>query len=267
MSADMEKEYWKKLEEYAQGKLQGEEQAKIEAWLAEDEEARTVLEGIRELQRQIPDDSERAAFKQKTRDDIVQAMASKLGANQQNPKEPALKPTYRKPWPAIVAAASVALLIGLGVWLLMPTSPSSDAIMADMLEEPYEISKVNLMGSGADKDIPAWQKAYEAGEYQKVITELSGKESLEDEALFFLGMSHLYLGEYKTATDLLQNPQLRSSKPYGQQSKYFLAIALVKTNEIALAMKELREIADAEKWWRQEEATQLLEALEKEQRK
>lgn len=195
---------------------------------------------------------------------------SKMLAEEHGIERPVPTKTRRLIPTLLKIAAGIVMLIGL--YLFWPTSTSADSLQAQLalhLEaDALPHSDVRKGPSDLEDLQQSFIDAYNAEDYRQAVAlgdQLIQQETAKsNENRFYLALSHFYLKDYETAQTLLAtlNTQIAAGRPFSQESKWFLSLALLKLEEIDQAKPLLKEI-QARGAWKSEAAGQLLDLLPK----
>lgn len=166
-------------------------------------------------------------------------------------------------WGIGVAAAAAVLFLVIPV---LNTNTASyqqavdDLLTADFYENrdrlkgDQDINRLNILAVNAynEKDFST------AIEYYEEIVETG---LANDEHYFFLGLSHLYAKHYNAATQHLKEVmQVNANSKFQQETRWFLALAYLKQQDVELGRNQLLQIKVKE--WNYQKAQALLKLIE-----
>jgi hypothetical protein len=178
--------------------------------------------------------------------------------NKQNAK-PLQIDSQKTKWYYAVAAAAVAMVVGLYFYNVSPKN--QNASLFDTYYETYpNVVAPNVRGENAAELRNRALLAYDAENYKEAI-ELFKKVEGEEYATFYEALSKLALGDAKETIEILKNESFQNS-PYPLETyrKWYLALAYLKLNDLEACKTELKTISDTENPQRQK-ALELLEKL------
>ncbi|RMG31502.1 MAG: hypothetical protein D6730_01305 [Bacteroidetes bacterium] len=248
------------LADYVDGLLETTQRKQLAEAISKSEEAAMIVEGIRQYYALHGHDREGLEA-------YLDELAARFGQEVLAAPPPTLGGMLRRrPW--LRVAAVVLLLVGLLpvlLWLARPWGMDAEALIAQHLEQPYPLPNVQR-GDTHDLRNAAYQ-AYHEGQYSLMIQRLEaalGDQSgqLTDFDRFYLGLSHLYTGDYAGAIDLLRPLEQGQAPRFEQQARWYLALAYLRQGQREAAMGLLQEVAHTEGHFRQQEALRLLEKLQ-----
>jgi tetratricopeptide (TPR) repeat protein len=155
-------------------------------------------------------------------------------------------------------AAAIALVI-FGLNIFGSSSPS------DLYASFYEPSDLPSFTTRSDskKELLSGMKAFNTGNYEIAIKDLTAFAKAEDEptAYLYTGIAHLELGHIDAA--LADFDRLGQSESLdASQAIWYKALVYLKTEQTELAISQLDEITKDPSHFKYEEAKALLKALE-----
>lgn len=190
----------------------------------------------------------------------------------------------RWPVPWWAAAAAGLLLVALVVaWASRPdrsapadvaqTAPASSAtptppssIVDDPLLELAQVAppayQETVLRGGGDGFRQA-MRLYLGGRYREAIPglkEAATRDPQASEIWFFLGASHLLIGETEPAIEALKIVTENRNSPFAEEARFYLAKALIRGHRVDEAKGELRALVSGEGAWT-EDAKELLSRL------
>lgn len=179
-----------------------------------------------------------------------------------------VKMTQKSSRRLLLLAASVALLITS--WLLLrPNQSPANELAAQLFQQeklPTPQVRKGLEDSAALQ--LAATDAYLDGNFAKAIeawNQLERQQPLDAESQYFKGLCHLKLGQAQlAASSFRQVKAVAETQPkFQQEATWFLALSYSMTSDFERAMPHLRQVIKDD--WRTEQATKLMEQLEREQ--
>lgn len=232
------------IEDYLDGILASKSALKVKKLIATDEEARAIADGILMLRGHFKEDKKVDTYMNdrlvKTQEVIEQNLAVKKSGM----------------WLKI--AASIALIFTVGLSTYVFTKDSLQDLVAGQLKEPYQ-AVITTRGSETTGSIQRGLLAYNNAAYEQSIEELATQDT--PQAVFFSGLSYLYLDKMETAIQLLKSHKLKDSR-YEEQTRWYLTVAYLKLGNMAQGEKLLLQIKSREKHFKQKEAREILEFLD-----
>jgi len=239
------------LLDYVEGLLDSSSQERVEQFLAQDENHRTVVEGIRYYYREYGASRAEleeylAEFKQRLVQEHVPTQTRRLN-------------------PRLLSIAAAVLGLVLCVFLLrdriLPTG-STDQLVADALEEPYGNIYGNQRSSDTNDQRAELGRWYSRGDYQQIINQLEQNNvKLEATDAFLLAQSYLNLAppNFTRAAELFEGI-LNNNAPAAlvQQTQWYLALSQYQAGKEIMARETFEEITQSENHYRQSEAQAIL---------
>ncbi|MEM7548909.1 MAG: tetratricopeptide repeat protein [Bacteroidota bacterium] len=159
-----------------------------------------------------------------------------------------------------VSGIAASILIFVAVRFFIFNNPNS----SEQLFETYFSPFPDYVTKRNPGDLMEWEKgfqAYSEGNYQLAIyyfTEENNPKNLEEDILFYLGMSYL-ANEKNSEAIVTFSELLQQSTKYRQQLHWYLSLAYLKSGQINEAISILEKIERKE--YQNEEARELLELL------
>ncbi|MEX0273131.1 MAG: tol-pal system YbgF family protein [Flavobacteriaceae bacterium] len=209
---------------------------------------------------------ERFEFERRLKKTIVQAEGGKLKAKLQhfetdaslgedNTEGKELKHGGKR-FPVWMVAASVAVLIALGWWALMPTIGGVDSLALYQSNfEPYPNTVVNITrGENGDSLEAAAFMAYEMENFEMALDKLKGLKA-QPYAKFYSAQSLLRLNRTEEAIVLLKE-NIDAGSHFVAESHWYLALAYLRVHQVDLAKDQLTELVREHSYKR--EAVQVL---------
>lgn len=239
-----EGEYWEKLQDYAEGKLSPDEQRQVGKWVAESEEAQTIVSGFKQIQKTIPDDVARDRYFQRQIDQTSDRIGKKAQSLLQR----------------LLVAASVLIIGGIATYLFFNQSrreASYERLLADYTNEYYSAP---FTTRNVEEKTTDWVLAYQNKDFVAVINHLENTNRNLPRETFYLGMAYFYMSDYQQAGTYLLDKTLENSL-FIEQGKWYAALAYLQLNKQEQALELLKEIVET-KTYRHREAGQLINELE-----
>jgi cytochrome c-type biogenesis protein CcmH/NrfG len=158
----------------------------------------------------------------------------------------------------LAVAASIAAIV-LFAYLLLSRGPDTEKVFANFYE-PYPVSFSTRAGD-TDEQLLEIGKLYENQQYEAAIPKLAAllKERPEDGQLHLaLGISYLEIDDLEAAQNVFQNIRAEGIQLYNDLAVWYLALALIKADELDKARMWLQVLADNPEADRRVEAQELL---------
>ena len=164
-------------------------------------------------------------------------------------------------------AATVLLLIAAGLFFYEAPDPIPVLSYAQLtevhLEKPYSNSGSRSGALESSEIRIQANDAYRQKNYAQAIPlfqELNSLPEKQSSDVFYLGLSHLYLGEYDLAIKNLEIIHSDTGSSLHKESSWFLSLAYLKANQLDAAKNILQNLADS-KGWKSQDAQLLLQAI------
>ena len=144
------------------------------------------------------------------------------------------------------------------------TSRPSLEALARVEAAPYE----PLTFRSASADAAAFRRGmerYRQADYRGALVDLRAAQELDPEAPhvhFFLGVSHLLLGDDTAAIDQLRSTIALGDSPYLEEAHWYLAKAFLRRHDVDAATAQLQALITLRGSW-SDQARQLLTQVEK----
>lgn len=174
------------------------------------------------------------------------------------------KPVQRISWYRWIAAAAIALLLGVATWSLM-RSPSSEDLYAAYYEPfPNLIAPIDKSQPATDLVTQALQ-AYERGQFAEAVDKFIALEQQNSTTAFspdmqlYYALSLLQTGNANEATNRLQTVAANLEARYQQAAQWYLALAYLQTNNQEKTAEQLNNILATPEHRYQDKAKKLLE--------
>lgn len=239
----MESKYnYELIRDYLHGVVDQATASRIRDLIRNDEVARSIAAGILQLEHEFNGDDDQI-------DSYIETLRQKqlkLIAEQGKTR------TMSRGWIRIAAAIAIIAVAAPVLWL---TLFQNNSVLTEELREPYPLT----VDRGASDKVEGYG-FYLNGEYKKATT--SFNQVTDDvTATFYNGLSHLYLGDYTRAVELLSSGSLPASR-YRQQAEWFRTLALIKAGKKEDAKAALQLIIQNPSHYKSSAALRLLEELE-----
>ena len=171
-------------------------------------------------------------------------------------KEVAESAPQRTPFLTYAVAAGIALLLGLGAFLLNRMNGGSD-LLEEALAESFPLIQAQIVRSNpVDKE--NWEEAYEKEDFAAVVQELAAKPDKKEAENFYLGMAHLQQGQYQEAIETYRQViAMDNLKGFLEQARWFASLAHTQLNQIPEARALWDTILQKEGHYKQAEAKKL----------
>lgn len=238
------------IEQYLAGKLEGEALASFEARLASDPKLRSTLALVGEVDA-VLDDRDTMAFSQTVAEADKAYFVSTDGHREETAHAIRQKRAVRRfpVWMAV--AASVILLAVVGYFTLSGGSRTPSEIFDEHFSS-YEVPGTFRGGVDTAKGADSLKMAqygqafdvYTAGAFKEAIPlleEIKASYPEERMASFYLGLSHLELGQAKEAIPSLEKAGRGSYTPFGRQARWYLGLAYLKNGDLDSARTSFHE--------------------------
>lgn len=143
----------------------------------------------------------------------------------------------------IAAAATVAAVVGLAIWLSIRQEPA-EALYAAYYQ-PYPNTVMPIVRGGHDESLQQEAfRAYDQADFAKADTlfEQLFRETNAHHALLYRGVCLLESGRYRAAISVLA--QYPREEPLGTYATWYRALAHLKLNEREQAIPLLQQVAN-----------------------
>lgn len=162
----------------------------------------------------------------------------------------------------IAIAASIAILLG-AFFYFRPFSPSQGQALYQAFYQA-DPGLPTMMGATDNPIFADAMVSYKEGEYQKALESfkmLSVANSSNDTLSFYQGICQLELGQ--TTESIESFSKINLSKPiWGNKAEWYQTMALLNANQLPEARSKLEKIANDGTHRYQQQAKEVLEALE-----
>lgn len=235
------------IEKYIQHRLSAEEALLVDALLEND------IHFEREL---ILQANLKKAIK-KEDDDRFRHLISELES-----KAKMERPLNRKPYTKWLAAASIALLLGLSYFFTLDQKASTNDLFASYFEPYRNVVQPLERGNDQEDEKSLAFYAYENGDYEKAIKLFTDLFTATKEPyyLFYKANALLKLEKAKEAIPLLLD-HLKTKDTLTDKTTWYLALAYLKLDDKPHARIALKKVIEEGKY-KTKEAQKLLEVVE-----
>ncbi len=204
---------------------------------------------------------------------LLEAMRRELEAARTGPEAKASRPSLA--WAGAAGMAAVVLLAVAAAWWTRPRTspgpapathaaappavgtvpphtvevpaaagPSLDQL-ARVEAPPYESVTLRGVTDEAASRFERGMRRYRRGDYRGAVALLESAAALDPGAphvLFFLGISHLMLGEPEPAIERLQGALALGDSPYTEHAHWYLAKAYLRVHDVRAAGQQLHAV-------------------------
>ncbi|MEL6673353.1 MAG: hypothetical protein AAFR61_14210 [Bacteroidota bacterium] len=233
----MEDRDYQLIMQYRQGRLSPAEREVVEKRLAEDESFAKLL-----AQDQAADQWMEAAYEADLKAEVGEMLAEMAP-----PSKPAPIQTL-SPWMWGVAA-SVLLLVGLGIWYGM-RPPEEERLFAEYYE-PYLIGgpKRTLSMNEVDSLFMRGWDVYERGEYEKAakwFDQIPEAYPAYVRIQLYKGISYLGASQYQEAEGIFDALMAEEETGFKEVAQWYKALSILRRNDRIQARKLFEQIASEE---------------------
>ncbi|PHN02201.1 anti-sigma factor family protein [Flavilitoribacter nigricans] len=215
------------IDRYLSGEMSEEERSGFERAVEQSAELAAELSLQRDME---------AAFREPEVEDLEEKLAMITG------KTTKVRSIQTRPWRWIGLAASVAIAVGIALWMLLPFSQSltAEELYAAHIDLPSSLEK-NLAARSADPDsnepenlvsqvLQEVDKLYQEGAYQGAAAVIADNreallQSSPDTYYYLYGILSLQQSEIQSATEALSQVQ---SGVYGESADWYLTLARLR---------------------------------------
>ncbi len=221
------------IRDYLHGLTDQETAKRIHELIRTDEVARNIATGILQLEHDFDGDETQI-------ENYIESLHQKQLdlINRKNNVR-----VFSGSWIAIAAAVLIVAVIGSVVVL------SGESMLDKELSEPYPYS------AERGSDVNDGFRFYQNRDYRNAISRLNDDDAT---AVFYKGLSYLYVGEYQNAITSFSS--LETSR-YNEQARWFTALALLKSGKITEGKIVLNAIV-SNNGYKSSEARELLSSYE-----
>jgi len=251
------------IEKFLNGKMSIEENVVFEEKRAKNEEFKSLLtdmdmliEGIK--QSAVKTSKEEKLERLKFFADVMEMEA--IATDEENNVEKKVVPLYRRP-SMLAAAASVALLITVGIYWMQNRAPQNERLYVAYFQ-PFDSPGSGLTRGNSEENMKT--KAYDAydnGRYADAIPYFKDILKTNDDPIshLCLGNAQLGAGQFAEAEATFTN-MLEEHTDLVTQAKWYLALTYLKQAKMERAKATLWEISKSSTYG--EKANKLLKELD-----
>jgi len=234
---------------YFEGSLSEGQLTEFEALLKTDAEFKSVFEFEKEIQ---------LALKKEERKEIKELFSA---LNDGKEKKSKGKVISMRPW---LAAASIALLVGIGSWMFLFNSPNINSEQLYLTNfSPYEnvvhpIERGNQMEDLLSRAFTA----YEDEKYEEALTFFKDLNVKQNDAYidFYEAIVLMQLNRHEESIPLLKN-YIKNNGELKDRAHWYLALAHLKLDDVSNSKKQLEKLIQLGSF-KKAAAKDLLENLE-----
>ncbi len=149
------------------------------------------------------------------------------------------KKSFSPVWFAI--AASFVILLGIASWGIYNSGNTSEKVFAANFKPDPGLP--TTMGTSSEYEFYYGMVNYKRKEYSEAISRwepLYGANPENDTLVYFLGVANLANGNPRQAKKYLQKANEKKQSVFYEDSKYYLALSLLKENKIKEAIETLK---------------------------
>lgn len=242
-----------RIEDFLDGDLNQEQLKEFEQDLLDDSDLQMELDLHQEIDEAIMEND-------------IMNLRSKLEAIE-TPSTPTEKRKFKFLTKWNIAAASLALLIGLGSLMYIfnnNSTYSKDKIYSNYYK-PYNVV-VNTRSSDATVDhiLMNAVNSYESKDYRTALTlfqKILDKDSTNITSNFYSGISNIEINEYSQANKNFTRVIKHKNNLFIEQSEWYLGFCYLMTNEKDKAIKQFNTIAKGNSFYKSK-AQEILNRLE-----
>ncbi|MEM9721324.1 MAG: hypothetical protein AAGA10_18820 [Bacteroidota bacterium] len=170
------------------------------------------------------------------------------------PTEP--ESSHTRTFLSYARAAVVALLVGLGAFL-MYSSLDSTSLVDQELAEGFPVERSQVRGTLSNTN--SWEEAYLQEDFEKVVELLEDTSEKEERESFYLGMAYLQLRRYPRANIQFQVVlDLNNPNGFVEQAQWFKALSHKQREEPEAAQSLLEQIVEIPSHYKRDKAKTLL---------
>lgn len=239
---------------YLHHKLDPKGQEEVEVLYESDKEYKEEMDFQKDLM---------AAFASLEREQLktkLQKFEEEIQNEEKTPNTTSKHEKVYKPW--MLAAACILVIVGLGVMGLFNKSADPQAVYSDYFK-PYENVVYPLVRGETKKNVESITFiAYEAENFEGTAKNFHTLFENTGKSYYLLYEANAYLaqGKPKKAIPLLQK-QLSYEDEFAVKSKWYLALAYLKTREMEKAKQLFKEVK-AKGGFKAHEAKEIMSKLE-----
>ena len=223
---DIPQEELERMERHILGRLNEEERRRFEGELSVDKGLREKYRAVERMLAGL----EEAGFRE-----LMEVAHSDIPGQQTSTKERKL---IR--WHPIAVAASVVMLLLLGLLLWQNSQPKNEKLFAAYFEPDPGL--ITAMSSESQYEFDRAMVDYKIGEYEEAISrweKLVQNDSQNDTLLYFLGTSHLALQQAGVAVPYLQEVMGDEGSAFKEDARWYLGLAYILSADYVKAKTNL----------------------------
>jgi len=220
------------LLDYVEGKVDAAKKEKIGQYLETHAIEKEMVEGMQAYYEEYgPSREEMLAFLEKSQKRTVNKVMER---HQQLHQKRNQRFLLQK---RLSVAAMILVTFGIVLYLLLPSTSTENILVSEYLSTPYPVG--NLVRSQGTTD--DWVTAYSQQNYQEAsiyLEELLQNHPDSVALRFAAGLSYLYQPSPNPTASIAHLERIKANVMYGEQAKWFLALAYL-LNEQQTPAKEL----------------------------
>jgi len=226
-------EEFERIERYLTASMKQEEQSVFEESLKTDDRLSKQVEEVRLLLQAVEEQSLRNKL-----DDFHKEIAPEPGVIKSigSAQQPAF--AYKK----YAIAASLALLIGLGAWLILAQKSENEKLFAQHFNPDPGL--ITLMGTTSNYEFFRGMVDYKQGKYELAIARwnpLIDQKPKNDTLNYYLGVSYLAQGESEKAINFLSIAVHQSNSVFIHYAYYYLGLVYLKDGYSEKAINSFKQ--------------------------
>jgi len=224
---------FERIERYLTDTMKQEEKSVFEESLKTDNRLSQQVEEIRLMLQAVEEQSLRHKL-----DDFHDEIA--LEGSGIKTIEPAQQSVFAYKKYAI--AASLALLIGIGAWLILGQKSENEKLFAQHFSPDPGL--ITLMSTTSNYEFFRGMVDYKQGKYELAIKRwnpLIDQKPKNDTLNFYLGVSYLAQGESKKAIEFLSKAVHHSNSVFINDTYYYLGLAYLKEDYAEKAINSFKQ--------------------------
>lgn len=231
---------YEQIEQYLAGQLQSSALEQFEQRMHEDKEFREMVQLQEHVDVALSDPGALELA------DALQDVDAEFFEEEQ--ALPANEPTIRPLWQQryYIAAAIMLLVLVGGSWLMFGGGANAEAVYAQFYETYEAPGNFRTDAPTLDEAYASAFRAYNAQDFTTAaqrFESIANSDATQLTARFFAAGSHLARGAAAQAIPLYEKLIAEPPHPYTTQSKWYRAMALLKTGDVEGAQAQLQGIA------------------------
>jgi len=219
-------EEFERIESYLTGSMNREEQSVFEESLKADEPLRQQVKEVRVLLLAVEE----------------KVLRNKLDEFHEEISNGSTTEKSVRPYIMYFVAASVALLIGLGIWLLASQKTSNEKLFAQYFKP--DPGMITPMSTTSDYEFYRGMVDYKQGKYQPAINRwntLLNHKPNNDTLNYFMGVSYLAGGDDKKAIAYLSKAVNYPNSVFINEAWYYLGLTYLKEGHLGKAIHAFKK--------------------------